>query len=117
MPAVDWNGTDASIPRDNFRLLTQAIFLATLPSIYRFLRNDYAFATPGSLWIDAGLALQFVLPHSILLYPRTRAWITRRLQSEVSAPYSVWQRAASVDPPCLSRSPVVVSAWPESLRQ
>ena len=65
-----------------FGLLTQAIFLETLPSIYRFLRNDYAFATPGSLWIDAGLALQFVLPHSILLYPKTRAWITRRLQSE-----------------------------------
>src|SRR5579862_2677119 len=101
-----------------FGLLTQAVFLATLPSIYRFLRNDYAFATAGSLWIDAGLALQFVLPHSILLYPKTRAWITRRLRSEfygslfclatcvgLSIQFAFWRG-----------SPFVVWAWPESLR-
>jgi protein-S-isoprenylcysteine O-methyltransferase Ste14 len=63
--------------------LSQAVFLATLWPLYRFLRNDFATAPEGSLWIDAALALGFAIPHSILLYPPTRKVVTRRLPSEL----------------------------------
>lgn len=67
----------------SFGLGTQAVFLATLWPLYCFLRNDYAAAPEGSLWIDAALALGFAVPHSILLYPPTRRLITRWLPSEL----------------------------------
>lgn len=66
-----------------FGVLTQALFLATLLPLYRFLRNDSAAAPEGSLWIDAALALGFAIPHSILLYPPSRKFITRWLPSEL----------------------------------
>jgi len=66
-----------------FGVLTQAVFLATLWPLYRFLRNDFAAAPEGSLWIDAALALGFAIPHSILLYPPTRKFVTRWLPSEL----------------------------------
>jgi len=63
-------------------LFTQALFIATLPPLYRFLRNDFAAAAPpGPLWIDAAAALFFAIPHSVLLHPATRTRITRWLPS------------------------------------
>jgi protein-S-isoprenylcysteine O-methyltransferase Ste14 len=66
-----------------FGVATQALFLATLLPVYRFLRNDWAAAPEGSLWIDAALALGFAIPHSILLHPSTRRSITGWLPSEL----------------------------------
>jgi methanethiol S-methyltransferase len=67
-----------------FGALTQVFFLVTLWPLYRFLRNDWALAAPeGSLWIDAALALGFAIPHSILLYPPTRKFVTRWLPSQL----------------------------------
>ena len=62
-------------------LATQGLFIATLLPLYRFLRNDFAAAPAGPLWIDAAAALQFAIPHSVLLHPATRKLITRRLPS------------------------------------
>jgi methanethiol S-methyltransferase len=64
-----------------FGLATQVLFLATLPPLYRFLRNDFASAPTGPLWIDAAAALAFAVPHSILLHPSTRRRITQWLPS------------------------------------
>jgi methanethiol S-methyltransferase len=99
-------------------LLTQAFFVATLPPIYWFLHNDFATAPEGSLWIDAAAALLFAIPHSILLYPATRKWITRRLPSEFYGLLFCFVTCASLCLTCAvwrgSRS--VVWAWPESWR-
>jgi methanethiol S-methyltransferase len=64
-----------------FGLSTQILFLVTLLPLYRFLRNDFAAAPEGSVWIDASAAVLFAIPHSILLYPPTRKLITRWLPS------------------------------------
>lgn len=101
-----------------FGVLTQALFLATLLPLYRFLHNDFAAAPEGSLWIDAALALGFAIPHSILLYPPTRKLITRRLPSELYGclfclatcaslwlQFSLWRGSQSV-----------VWSWPERLQ-
>jgi protein-S-isoprenylcysteine O-methyltransferase Ste14 len=99
-------------------VLTQAVFLATLVPLYRFLRNDFAAAPEGSLWIDAAAALQFAIPHSVLLHPATRKWITRWLRSEFygllfcfATCASLWLLFAMWRG---SRS--VAWSWPESLR-
>jgi protein-S-isoprenylcysteine O-methyltransferase Ste14 len=99
-------------------LFTQGFFLATLPPLYRFLRNDFAAAPEGPLWIDAAAALQFAIPHSVLLNPATRKWVTRRLPSEFYGllfcfvtctslwfTFAVWRGSRSV-----------AWAWPESCR-
>jgi hypothetical protein len=64
-----------------FGLATQGLFLATLPPLYRFLRNEFAVAPAGPLWINAAAALLFAIPHSILLHPATRKRITQWLPS------------------------------------
>jgi methanethiol S-methyltransferase len=99
-------------------ILTHVVFFATLVPLYRFLRNDFAAAPEGSLWIDAAAALLFAVPHSILLHPATRRWITRRLRSEFYGllfcfvtcvslwlVFVVWRGSRSV-----------VWAWPDRLR-
>jgi protein-S-isoprenylcysteine O-methyltransferase Ste14 len=101
-----------------FGLLTQVLFLATLLPLYRFLRNDGAAAPEGSLWIDATLALGFAIPHSILLYPPTRKFVTRWLPSELYGclfcfvtclslllQFSLWRGSQSV-----------LWSWPESVQ-
>jgi methanethiol S-methyltransferase len=99
-------------------LLTHAFFFATLPPLYRFLRNDFAAAPAGPLWIDAVAAVQFAIPHSILLHPATRKWITRRVPSPFygllfccATCASLWVLFA-----VWRGSPVIVWAWPESCR-
>ncbi len=99
-------------------LLTHAFFFATLPPLYRFLRNDFAAAPTGPLWIDAAAAVQFAIPHSVLLHPATRRWITRRLPSPFygllfccATCASLWVMFA-----VWRGSPVIVWAWPERCR-
>ncbi len=60
-----------------FGLSAQLAFLLTLLPLYQFLHNDFASAEPGSLWIDALLAIQFVIPHSVLLHPQVKTRIVR----------------------------------------
>jgi protein-S-isoprenylcysteine O-methyltransferase Ste14 len=97
---------------------TQALFLATLWPLYRFLRNDWSEAASGSLGIDAALALGFAVPHSILLHPRTRRLITRWLPSELygclfclATCASLWLQLAY-----WRGSPIVLWSWPEVLQ-
>jgi hypothetical protein len=101
-----------------FGALTQVLFLATLLPLYRFLRNDWAAAPAGSLWIDAALALGFAIPHSILLYPATRRLVTRWLPSELygclfclATCASLWLQFG-----LWRGSRTVLWAWPESVQ-
>ncbi len=52
---------------------THAIFAVTVYFLFQFLHAPQAAS--GPLWIDAALALQFCLPHSLLLHPRVRSRI------------------------------------------
>jgi protein-S-isoprenylcysteine O-methyltransferase Ste14 len=102
-----------------FGVVAQGALLATLWPLFRFLRNDYASAAPaGPLWIDAVAALQFAVPHSLLLYPATRARITRWLRSELygalfclSTCMGLWATMAM-----WRGSAVVIWAWPAALQ-
>jgi methanethiol S-methyltransferase len=101
-----------------FGLATQAAFLATLPPLYRFLRNDFALAPTGPLWIDASAALMFAVPHSILLHPSTRKRVTQWLPSAfygllfcVATCASLWLLFA-----VWRGSSIVVWEWPDRLR-
>jgi protein-S-isoprenylcysteine O-methyltransferase Ste14 len=101
-----------------FGLFTQALFLATLVPLYFFLRNDFSAAPEGSLWIDAGLALCFAVPHSILLYPGTRKFVTQWLPSELyGCLFCLVTCGSLLAQIALWRgSETVVWAWPASLQ-
>lgn len=66
-----------------FGLATQALFAVTVVHLFSFLR--YGSASPDSrwLWQDGFLALQFAIPHSILLHPRFRTLFRRWFPSEM----------------------------------
>ena len=101
-----------------FGLATQALFLITLPPLYRFLRNEYAAAPAGPWWIDVSAALMFVVPHSILLHPSTRRRITQWIPS---AFYGLLFCVATCGTLWLlftlwRGSSVVVWRWPDRLR-
>ncbi len=100
----------------SFGALTQLLFLATLPPLYRFLRNDYAAAPEGSLWIDAALALGFAVPHSILLHTSTRRQVTRWLPSQLYGCLFCLATCASLllQISLWRGSRTVVWAWPTS---
>jgi hypothetical protein len=99
-------------------IATQAVFFGTLVPLYRFLRNDFAAAPEGSLWIDAAAALQFAIPHSVLLHPATRKWVTRRLRSEFYGLLFCFVTCASLWLlfAVWRGSRTIAWAWPESLR-
>ncbi len=63
----------------SFGIATQAIFAWTAYHLFFFLKdgstNSYAFHP----FINAFLATFFAIPHSLLLWPRMRKWITRWL--------------------------------------
>lgn len=64
-----------------FGVGTQVLFAATAWRLFWYLRNGVQTATPHWLPIDAALALQFVVPHSVLLAPSVRSRITRIMPS------------------------------------
>lgn len=66
-----------------FGLGTQAFFVLTVVGLFSFLR--YGVDAPSESWIavDTLLALQFVIPHSILLHPRFRTWFRERFPMEM----------------------------------
>jgi protein-S-isoprenylcysteine O-methyltransferase Ste14 len=92
--------------------------IATVLPLYRFLRNDFAAASAGSLWIDAAAAVQFVIPHSLLLQPSVRRAITRRLRSELYGCLFTLMTCAGLWIQFIlwRGSPIVLCAWPESLK-
>jgi protein-S-isoprenylcysteine O-methyltransferase Ste14 len=63
-----------------FGLGVHAVFAVIVYQLFFFL---YGRIDPGPgggwLWLDALLALQFSVVHSLLLYPSVRSWLTRRL--------------------------------------
>lgn len=60
-----------------FGVATHVLFVFTVWHLFRFLKGESAHATPGPLWIDTCLALQFAVPHSVLLHPVIRERLTR----------------------------------------
>jgi methanethiol S-methyltransferase len=61
---------------------TQVFFLATVWKLFWFLRDGSGAATVGWLWIDVCLALQFVVPHSLLLLPRVKSRVCKVVPAE-----------------------------------
>src|SRR4051794_19182605 len=62
-----------------FGIITHVIFAITVWRLFGFLKDTSIAARPGTLWIDAALAVFFAVPHSILLLPAVR----RRLEGLV----------------------------------
>lgn len=60
-----------------FGLLTHALFVVTVWHLFWFLYADTAGHVPGSMGRDLLLAVQFAIPHSLLLHPRVRSRLTR----------------------------------------
>ena len=71
-----------------FGIGTQILFAFTVWHLFWFLKGqEPAAGARGSLLLDAGLAVQFAVPHSLLLLPRVR--------DRLDAPDSrglLWQR-------------------------
>ncbi|MFM7057103.1 MAG: hypothetical protein ACKO2P_09305 [Planctomycetota bacterium] len=66
-----------------FGLGVQALFVVTVVDLYAFLR--WGVAVPDADWLrtDLLLALQFAVPHSVLLHPRFRSLFKRWCPAEL----------------------------------
>jgi len=53
-------------------LLVHAVFFGMVWYLFWFLKGDWSTAPAGGLWLDLALTLQFVVVHSLLLYPTIR---------------------------------------------
>jgi hypothetical protein len=67
----------------SFGVGTQAMFAVTVVGLFSFLRYGQVPSTESWALVDTLLALQFAIPHSLLLHPSTR----RRLRSIISAEF------------------------------
>jgi hypothetical protein len=60
-------------------IAVHGVFAVMVWHLYWFLKGGHIGTRSTGLWLDAGLALQFVVVHSLLLYPAVRerlaAWI------------------------------------------
>jgi hypothetical protein len=68
-----------------FGLLTQVLFACTVWHLFWFLKGSATTggsATSGGLLYDSVLALQFAVPHSILLFPSVRRRLSGWIGSE-----------------------------------
>lgn len=64
-------------------LATQAFFAVTVWFLFWFLKGDVGNDFErGRLGLDAVLALQFAVLHSMLLHPRMRQWLRRWIRPE-----------------------------------
>lgn len=66
-----------------FGIATQALFAITVVYLFAFLRYGVVAPGPGWWWQDSLLALQFAIPHSILLHPRFRTLFRRWFPGEM----------------------------------
>jgi len=62
-----------------FGIGTQLVFAATVVRLFLFLYGNTGAKAPHAIAIDAVLALQFAVPHSVLLLPGVKQSITRYL--------------------------------------
>jgi methanethiol S-methyltransferase len=61
-----------------FGVGTHGLFAVTVYFLYWFLKGTAVLPSRrGSLWVDALLALQFTIPHSVLLLPSVRQRLTQ----------------------------------------
>lgn len=67
----------------SFGIATQALFAFTVVGLFTFLRYGPIPGTQSWLLMDTLLALQFTIPHSLLLHPKTR----NRLRSVIAAEF------------------------------
>ncbi len=88
--AVGTAGSAASVPRTwrhlagvAFGVGTQALFALTVVLLFSFLRYGISRPASGWLWTDLLLALQFAVPHSVLLHPRFRDLFRRWFPAEM----------------------------------
>jgi protein-S-isoprenylcysteine O-methyltransferase Ste14 len=65
----------------SFGIITHAVFAATVWRLFLFLQDTRYETTAGSLLADILLALQFAVPHSVLLHPATRRRLDRLIPS------------------------------------
>lgn len=63
-------------------IATHVLFFYTVYRTFLFLNADTVVSPAGSLWIDAALAGQFALSHSLLLYPAVRQRLCRWIPRE-----------------------------------
>ena len=78
-----------------FGIGTQAFFAFTVVGRFSFLR--FGIIPRGQSWllIDTVLALQFAIPHSILLHPMTPQNCERGCQASFMGPSSVFAHASA----------------------
>ncbi|MFM7835544.1 MAG: hypothetical protein ACKPJD_27420, partial [Planctomycetaceae bacterium] len=88
--AVDQSAGSATVPLTWRRLAgvcfglgTQALFALTVVFLFSFLRYGISRPASGWLWTDLLLALQFAVPHSVLLHPRFRELFRRWFPAEM----------------------------------
>ena len=79
-----------------FGLGVQALFVVTVVYLYAFLRWGAMASAADWFWIDLLLALQFVIPHSILLHPRFRDIFRRWFPSEFHGAFFCLATCASL---------------------
>lgn len=65
-----------------FGIGTQALFAVTVVGLFSFLRYGAARFSGSWMLIDCLLALQFAIPHSLLLHPKTRSALKRWVPTE-----------------------------------
>lgn len=65
----------------SFGLATQLFFALTVIFLYRFLASGKPPAAHYTPWLDVYLALQFAIPHSLLLWPRCSTYVKRWVPS------------------------------------
>src|SRR4051794_8620565 len=79
---TDWRAWWLRAGGISFGVATQLLFVPTVYYVFLFLRDGVT--RPASSWlaIDCLLALQFAVPHSILLLPRVRSALSRIMPSQ-----------------------------------
>ena len=65
-----------------FGIGTQALFAVTVVGLFSFLRYGATRSSGSWIFIDCLLALQFAIPHSLLLHPRTRSALKHWVPTE-----------------------------------
>src|SRR5579872_1094100 len=72
MPMIKLLGIAAGV-------VIHAVFGVMVWYLYWFLKGEQGFESAGGLWLDFVLAVQFVVVHSLLLYPSIREPLIERL--------------------------------------
>ncbi len=66
-------------------IAAQVLFLVTIWFLFWFLQGSTPRPRHGRLWVDALLAMQFAVPHSLLLWPPVRQFLGKWIAREFYA--------------------------------